>query len=143
MILTRDQILNSKDIETKAVSVPEWGGEVLVRALSLKEANEWRKSMLKPVPTVDKKSGKTTIDLQFDQQLAEMANVWMVSIAVVDESGNRVFSSADIEALSGKSLAPIARIVETVMEISGLNQKAADDAEKNSEPNPSESSSSD
>ena len=33
-ILTRDEILESEDLATETVSVPEWGGSVIVRALT-------------------------------------------------------------------------------------------------------------
>ena len=34
-MLTKDQILESKDVEEKIVEVPEWGGSVKVRGISL------------------------------------------------------------------------------------------------------------
>ena len=33
-LLTKEQILRVKDIETRKVNVPEWGGDVMVRSLT-------------------------------------------------------------------------------------------------------------
>lgn len=134
MNLSRDQILQSNDTQAHEVDAHEWGSPgdtVLVRPLTLKEGNEWRRSMLKPVVKVDPKSRQATTELEFNQEAAELANAWMLTIACVDEKGNRLFTEKDIDALSRKSLAPISRIVKVVMRISGLSADAAEDAEKN------------
>jgi hypothetical protein len=34
MTLTRDSILNAKDLKKELVKVPEWGGEVYVRCMT-------------------------------------------------------------------------------------------------------------
>ena len=34
MALTREQILEADDLPTESLDVPEWGGEVLIRALN-------------------------------------------------------------------------------------------------------------
>ena len=36
-MLTREEILKAKDLKTKVVKVPEWGGDVTIQALSLKD----------------------------------------------------------------------------------------------------------
>lgn len=130
MALTRDQILQANDIPTREVDCPEWGGSVLVRALSLKEVNEWRRSMLVESKTKDK-FGNVKTDLTFNQSAAELANAEMLAIAIVDEQGKRVFAKEDVAALSAKHPAPLERLVKVVMEISGLTPTAAEDAEKN------------
>ncbi len=91
--------------------------------------------MLSKVTTRDK-TGKTSSEFVFDQEKAELANSAMLSIAIVDEKGNRLFTSADIDSLSDKSITPIARIVKVVMDISGLSKESAEDALPNSEPSP-------
>lgn len=143
MLLSKDQILNANDIDTRDVEVPEWGGTVRVRALSLKEANEWRRGMLKSVAKTDPKTRGITFEYQFNEQLAELSTIRMLAIACIDAQGNRLFDGPkDIEALSGKNPTPIKRCVDVIKEISGLGDDAADEAEKNSEPSPSDASSS-
>lgn len=140
MILGRNEILSSNDIETREVDAHEWGkkgDKILVRALSLEEANEWRRSMLVKETTRDQR-GKLETNWVFDQQQAEKANAVMLSIAIVDENGQRVFTEpGDIDRLYKKSPKPIARAVRVVMEISGLNANAEEEEEKNSAPSPS------
>lgn len=143
MALSRDQILNSKDISTREVNTPEWGGSVLVRALTLKEVKEWRRSFQVRTVTTDKKTGKTSIDYVVDPEKAAMAGASLLMISVIDESGNRVFTSeSDIEKLAERAFAPVSRVCAVIQEISGLNDDANEEAEKNSAPSPSDDSSS-
>ena len=141
-LLGRDQILQARDIQTRDVEVPEWGGTVRLRALSPKEGNEWRRSMLTKVTVTDPKSHKVTVDYIVDEDKAEMAKLTILSIAIVDEDGNRLFTKEDVEKLATKAIPPINRLVKIVMDMSGLSQKAIEEAEKNSETSPSVSFSS-
>lgn len=140
MILSRDQILVARKAMTREIEVPEWGGSVIVRALNQKEVNEWRRSFQVKVTNRDK-TGKATTEFVTDPDKAEMAGLTLLMIALIDESGNRLFESkADIETLAGQAFRPIRRITAVIMEMSGLTEDAAEEAEKNSEPSPSESS---
>lgn len=138
MLLSKDQILEAADLITEDVKCPEWGGSVRVRALSLKESNEWRRGLLRAVPKTDPKTRGIAWDYKFDESLAEQSNVRMLAIACIDEKGERLFEETDIEKLAGKNPAPIERLVKTVKRISGLDDKAIEEVEKNSEPNPNE-----
>src|SRR4051812_29809096 len=85
MALSRDQILEAKDLETREVDCPEWGGSVLVRALSGRERDAWEASL---------------VQMRGKQQVPQMGNVRakLVVRCCVDENGERLFSDADVKA---------------------------------------------
>lgn len=129
-LLTADQILATDDREVRDVEVPEWGGTVRVRALSGRDRDEWEASMR---VTRGKKTGTDTTNLRAK----------LVGRAIIDESGKRAFTDQQIIALGDKSARALERLFDVIGEMSGLNDEADADAEKNSETVPSESSTSD
>ena len=128
--LSRDQILKAEDLVTERVEVPEWGGFAIVRSLTGAERDQFEISGLR------QKKGNIETDL------GKMINFRsrLVSLTLVDDEGNRLFSNSDVELLSQKSASAINRIFEVSRKLSGLSEADVDDLEKNSEPGPSESS---
>jgi hypothetical protein len=94
-LLSRDQILEANDLETREVDCPEWGGSVLVRALSGRERDAWEASL---------------VQMRGKQQVPQMGNVRakLVVRCCVDENGERLFSDADVKAL-GREVGGAAR----------------------------------
>ena len=88
--LTKEAILEAKDIELKEVEVPEWGGTVLLKPMTGKERDAFETSLQ------NQKAG--TIDT--DNLRAKLA-----SKCIVDEKGKRLFNDTEIEALGTKSAA--------------------------------------
>lgn len=120
MPLSRDQILEAKDLETREVDVPEWGGTVLVRALSGTDRDAYEASL---------------VQIRGKQQVPNLANIRakLVARAVVDEDGSRLFSDADIKALGQKSAAALSRVFTVAAEMSGLDEKDIEEIEGNSD----------
>ena len=112
--LTAESILQSDDFTFADVDVPEWGGTVRIRSMSGAQRATLRKAL---------EAGTETGD--------EMVCV----MCIVDEDGNRIFNSSQIEALRKKNTNAITRIAMRALEISGMRnpQKAVEDAEKNSD----------
>lgn len=125
--LSRDAILQAQDIQREEVAVPEWGGTVLVRGLTGKERDGLEASM------IEGKGKKANVNL---------ANLRakLVSRAIVDENNQRMFTDADIQALSGKSAAALNRVYEVAQRLSGITQEDVDELTKNSEAAQSEDS---
>lgn len=119
-LLTKEQILKVKDIETRTVSVPEWGGDVLVRSLSATERDYFESKL------VDQSGGKVRANLQ-------NIKARLASMAIVDEEGNRVFSEQEIAILGTKSAAALNRISEAITDMSGISKKDMDELAGNSE----------
>src|SRR5690242_16498434 len=104
-LLKRDQILASEDLKTQVVPVPEWGGDVIVRALRGIERDAYESSF---VPEGDKEKFDST-----------NMRAKLVSRCCVDEQGNRLFSDEDALALGQKNAAALDRIFDVAQALSG------------------------
>ena len=123
-MLTRDQILQSEDIETEEVYVRQWGGTVLVRSMSGTERGLFEKAQSVDVPSGNRNSrrrGQTNKEFVGDQLRA-----YLVVFCVVDEEGNHLFTEQDIPAINEKSAGAIELIVEAAMRLSGLTEEEVD-----------------
>jgi hypothetical protein len=110
-ILSLDQIKESVDLPTEVVSVPEWGGDVIVQGASLNDGMD----LLKKMQGAD---GKTD---------PEKAALYSLLYGVVEPK----FTEDDLVWLKQKSMAPITRITNAFTRLSGFEQKALDEARKN------------
>lgn len=118
MYLTREQILNSNDIQTEVVDVPEWGGKVLIRGLSGAERDSFEASVY------DFK-GRTP-QAKFDNLRAKL-----VARSIVDEEGKLVFTPADIDALGGKSASALDRVFTAAQRLSRISSDDVEELTKN------------
>jgi len=111
-ILDRETILEADDLNRRRVQVPEWSGEVLVRALTAAERDAFEADCL-----------------QDDQSTVDLANVRakLVARTVVDEEGDRVFRDSDVDALGRKSGAAVNRIWRVASELSGITEEDAEE----------------
>jgi len=108
----RDRILDADDIGRELVDVPQWGVEVEVRTMSAGKRSRMLQTCALPDGSVD-------LD-----RLYPMATVFD------PESGERVFTEADMEALQEKSAASIEFVAQKAMEMSGMTAKAVDEEGK-------------
>jgi len=104
-MLTREEILQAQDIEYDVVEVPEWGGEVRVRAMTAAERDAFEASILRQT-----KSGVQV----------EMVNLRarLCAMTIVDEDGKRIFSDSDVAELGKKSAAALQRVFDAAMRLS-------------------------
>ncbi len=114
MILTKQQILESNDLKRETVPVKEWGGSVIVQALSGVSRDAFEQSLVH--------DGKT-----------DLINVRakLVARCVVDESGMRLFSEEDIEALGQKSARALERISKVAQRLNGMGDKELEEIRGN------------
>ena len=127
MALKRDAILSAVDIVTEEVPVPEWGGSVLVRARNGAERDAYEGSMITG-------RGKDA-ELNLRDVRAKL-----VVASAVDETGARLFTDADIAALSRKSAAALDRVFAVAQKLSGISKDDVEALAKNSASAPSASS---
>lgn len=120
MILTKEQILDASDLPTMDVDVPEWGGTVRIGSMTAGDRNAIEEAF-----HAAKAKGR-----DIPANLREL----IVSLCVVDASGQRMFSSADMAALSKKSAAAVSRIADAAMAFNRLSGEALEEARGNSEP---------
>lgn len=111
-VLTREQIVKSEDRKTEVVPVPEWGGEVIVKALSSAELDSWEQWIA---------------EHRVGQHVCPNVRASLVVRAVVDENGNRVFGDGEVEVLGSKSGAAVDRIYAVA---SRLAARTIEDLEK-------------
>ena len=121
--LTRDNILAASDITTEEVDVPEWGGTVLVRALSGAERDRFEQSLLNQgAPQKNGKRGGKTMQVSMENARAKLC-----ALSVVDADGNRLFSDKDAAALGKKSGAALDRVFGVAQRLSGITDADIDE----------------
>ena len=119
-MLTRDQILSLKDLPEKVIDVPEWGGAVRIRSLTLPERFRWLK-LQAAQPEGDYEAVLTKASLP------------MITWSVIDEEGKPLFTEADIGELGRRHPDAIQFVAGEILKLSGLGRDSVEEAEKNSE----------
>jgi len=115
--LTKEQIRNCKGWLFDEVEVPEWGGIVRLRALTVAER----------LQLASETRGES---LTGDAAFRFFARVIMLS--VVDQAGERVFDPAtDYELLTQKTWGTLESLADRIMAFNGMKQASAGELEKN------------
>ena len=124
-LLTKDQILSADDLTTKDVFVTPWGGTIRIRTMTASERDHFEQKMFS--------GGKK-------QARMDDIRATLVSIAVVGENGERMFSDKDVKALSKKSAAAMDQIFAEVQKLNAVSDEDVEDMAKNSEETPDDNS---
>lgn len=114
-LLSAEQIRAAQDFRYEDVPCPEWGGDVRIKSMTIRERNELdsERSMLQ----------------KLGQEVGAEVLVWYCA---VDESGQRLFTDrADLEVLASKNSAPITRLFRVALRLNALSQAAQEELEKN------------
>lgn len=130
-ILGRDQILDAKDMETKDIPVPEWGGDVRIRMLTGEQRDAFEAS---------------TVEMRKDgAQKRNVANLRarLVALCVINEAGEQLFSPPDIKLLGNKSAKALQRVFNACQEMNSFTDSDVEELAENFDSAPSESSTSD
>lgn len=109
-MLTRDQILMCDDLPRETVQVPEWGGEVQVRTMTGADRDTFEASLIG-------KEGRL-----------ENVRARLVSLALCDESGVRLFNDSDVIALGQKSAKALDRVFTVAQRLNGIGADQVDAA---------------
>ena len=109
--LGRDAILGADDLAYDTVPVPEWGGNVRIRALTGTERDRFEAEVAG--------NGKR---LKLDNVRAKF-----VARCIVDAKDNQVFGTADVAALGRKNAAVLNRVFEACQKLSGLTDEDVDE----------------
>ena len=115
-LLTREQILAAPDLQPETVHVPEWGGDVLVRAWTAEERDAWERSMI----------GKSREEIA-----ALNSRARFFARCVLDEQGRPLFTEADFEQLAQKSAAAMDHVIRVARRLNGLDSKGVEEAKGN------------
>ncbi|MFF2774861.1 hypothetical protein ACFVU3_08120 [Streptomyces sp. NPDC058052] len=130
-LLTRAQIDEADDTAFEDVPVSEWGGEVRLVGMSGTDRNAYQTSLLRFGP-----DGKP-IGVNMDNRDARL-----LARCLVDEDGQPLYTLKDVAALGAKNGAVIERLAVVARRLSGLGERAVEEAEGNSGPAQSGSSTS-
>jgi hypothetical protein len=120
MPLSREEILAAPDLRRDEVSVPEWGGTVRIREMSLEDRAALYDLMYGKAAD-DKKVGQRGLDL----------NLEMIRRSAVDESDAPLFTAADLKKLAKKSDRAVRRLVEAIEAMHQMDADAVEAAEGN------------
>lgn len=108
-LLSRDQILAADDRKYEIVAVPEWDGDVRMRSLSGAERDDFENGLMQQV------GGKQITN-------ARNARAKLVSLCIVDEDGQPLFSKADVIKLGSKSSLAIQRLYDVACRMNGFTE---------------------
>lgn len=114
-ILSADDIMASDDLVTEEVDVPEWGGVVIVRALSGVERDAYEGGIF---------TGKT------GEYNLQNIRARLASRTMIDENGKRLFSDAQVDKLGLKSAAALDKVFEVAQRLSRLTKKDVEELTK-------------
>lgn len=117
-VLTRDAILKAADLATETVAVPEWGGEVIVRAMRGTERDAFEIALFEGEGDARKFSG-------------ENVRAKLLVRCLVDDKGERLFADTDVKALGEHNAAVLDRLYDVAQRLSGIGKKDLDGAVKN------------
>lgn len=112
--LTKDLIFQADDLKVVPVEVPEWGGQIFVR--SMKSIDRDRMEAL--VTSTDPKA-KTNLRAQ------------MVVMTACLESGEPLFTQADVGSVGNKSAAAVDRIFTAALKLNNFSDEDVAVLEKN------------
>ena len=121
----RDRILAADDMPFEDVELPEWGETVRVRGLSSRERDTFEDEILD------------------DEGVADVENIrarLLVRTCLDPETGKRVFTDDDADALGAKSAKPMQRLFSVARRLSALSEDDIEELVKNSESAPTDSS---
>jgi hypothetical protein len=115
--ITKQAIL-SVGTKPKEVYIPEWGGSVMIRSLTLAE-----QAKLADLAT---KFEKATY-------LVRLKNVALcvVQWGTCDEQGNSLFVPEDVDAMLNQPASAFLRLQDQILKYSGLTEEARKELEKN------------
>lgn len=119
-LLTKEEIFAAEDIKQEVVHVPEWGGDVLVKALDGTERDAFEQSLTR-------REGKMI--------RPDMNNVRakLCAFTIVDEAGNLLFKEREIEQLGTKSASALDRVFSVAQRLAGLTDSDVEDLAANFE----------
>lgn len=131
-LLNRNQILEAKDIKTKIISVPEWGGDIMIKQLSAKEYNDITMNMVNIRKMAAKQLSKRNSDENLEDAINEIAiknqKILLLIKSIIDENMKPLFTEADLELLYQKNTNVIDKIIA---EIEELNANSIEETKKN------------
>lgn len=112
--LTAEQIIAADDLGLKEIAVPEWGGSVYVRVMSVGERDAYEKLWI----------GKK------DSGVDNFRTEYLARVLCTDK-GELLFSRGQIDALAKKSGAVCGRLFDAALAHNNMSNKDVEELAKN------------
>lgn len=130
-LLGKQDILEADDIIFEQVSVPEWGGEVVIKSLSGSQRDAFEATIFIG------KGDDRDVNMQ-------MLRAKLAAASIVDpETHERMFSDNEITLLGQKSARALQRVFNRAQELNGMTREDVEELVGNSENGQSADSGSD
>lgn len=114
MSLTKEQILSADDMGLLEFEVPEWGGSVHIRVMTVGERDSYENEWM-----VNKSKGVDNFRSKFLQRV------------LCDENGELLFTAQEVDKLAKKSARVITRVWEAAMRHNALTDGDVEELAKN------------
>lgn len=114
----RDKILAAEDIESEVVPVPQWDAKIEVRALDGRARARFFTQYINP----------ETGDMDYERMYPSL----LIQTCFDPETGEKVFTDDDHDALNAKSGAALETVAKVALRLSGLGKDAVKEAGKDS-----------
>ncbi len=124
-MLTREQIDAQNDLEPIEFEVPEWDGSVYLIPISATD-----RARLENVSINDSKADNRKVDQRS----------MLCAMSIVNAEGKRLYQDNEVAILGKRNARALDRIMDKVMELSGMRQQDFEDAAKNSGAAPTDDS---
>lgn len=137
-MLTRAAIQAARDFTIESVSVPEWGGEIHVRSITVGALDEIQIRYLQMAggTGVQQNGGSPTLLEQRPEILRDM-KPRLLSYSLCDEHGTLLFDDPEgLAILRGKDPVVIDRLYTIAERLSGLGTSSLEEEKKASGPTP-------
>ena len=118
MPLNKDQILNISDIKIKEIEVPIWKDSVYIRQLTRGQQDEYLKLQFSNTSMQQqKRDQKINADVELFGH-----DAFICACGICDESGQPIFTRADIKKLEEKNGEAIGFISAEIIKFSGMGE---------------------
>jgi hypothetical protein len=114
MALNKKMILEANDLKLLKVAVPEWGGDVFIRVMSVGERDAYENDWI-----ANKNKGVEDFRTKF------------LARCLCDENGDRLFSDEEIPVLAKKSAKVMSRLWQKAMDHNALTDADVEELAKN------------
>lgn len=115
-VLSKAAILAANDIKRELIEIPEWGGSVYIKELSAAERGRYLKALY-------------VLSKQGEDAIVAHGQATLAAHVVVDETGQRLFSDAEIPVLAARNAAALVRIEKASAKLNLLSTNLDADVE--------------
>lgn len=138
MSFSRDEFLSFDDVVIEKVHIKEMNADMHVRSLFATEKARWEYEPI--LINNNAKNGANAVSLTKDRMVT--ARERLVELATCNEDGTRFFKDGDAAAIGKKNANIVSSLYDAAAKLSGISKADLEEVVKNSEPDPSGSTSS-